>query len=232
MFEKPQPQLLNVNRKPSQPKRRRKITLVFDEEKRREFLGGFHKRKLERKRKAQEQLQQQLKEERKKIKQEARERYKNSLSQQVVPELEKLLSQQEYDLGSHTVSILELNVADLAEGSKWIGENKIKKEDTQEDNKSDYCNDDDEEIIGMSLQEKQKTQVQQESKSNVREMKSSKELKREVRKAALERMKNSKAFQQKQKLERQKNIKHSQKLRKAQKLAHKRSKKIKKKSRR
>ncbi|KAL6267884.1 hypothetical protein P5V15_000955 [Pogonomyrmex californicus] len=232
MFEKSQPQLLNVNRKPSQPKRRRKITLVFDEEKRREFLGGFHKRKLERKRKAQEQLQQQLKEERKKIKQEARERYKNSLSQQVVPELEKLLSQQEYDLGSHTVSILELNVADLAEGSKWIGENKIKEEDTQEDNKSDYCNDDDEEIVGMSLQEKHKTQVQQESKSNVREMKSSKELKREVRKAALERVKNSKAFQQKQKLERQKNIKHSQKLRKAQKLAHKRSKKIKKKSRR
>lgn len=38
----------------------------------REFLGGFRKRKLERKRKAQEQLQQQLKEERKKIKQEVR----------------------------------------------------------------------------------------------------------------------------------------------------------------
>lgn len=36
----------------------------------RDFLGGFRKRKLERKRKAQEQLQQQLKEERKKIKQE------------------------------------------------------------------------------------------------------------------------------------------------------------------
>lgn len=36
----------------------------------REFLGGFRRRKLERKRKAQEQLQQQLKEERKKIKQE------------------------------------------------------------------------------------------------------------------------------------------------------------------
>lgn len=35
----------------------------------REFLGGFRKRKLERKRKAQEQLEKQLKEERKKIKQ-------------------------------------------------------------------------------------------------------------------------------------------------------------------
>lgn len=36
---------------------------------RREFLGGFRKRKLERKKKAQEQLQQRLKEERKIIKQ-------------------------------------------------------------------------------------------------------------------------------------------------------------------
>lgn len=36
----------------------------------REFLGGFRKRKLERKRKAQEHLEQQLKEERKKIKKE------------------------------------------------------------------------------------------------------------------------------------------------------------------
>jgi hypothetical protein len=36
----------------------------------REFLTGFHKRKLQRKRKAQEELEQQLKEERKRLKQE------------------------------------------------------------------------------------------------------------------------------------------------------------------
>ena len=32
---KMQPKLLNVNRRPSQPKKRKKITLVFDENKRR-----------------------------------------------------------------------------------------------------------------------------------------------------------------------------------------------------
>ncbi|KYN11498.1 PREDICTED: ribosomal RNA-processing protein 17 [Trachymyrmex cornetzi] len=234
MFKNSQPQLLNVNRKPSQPKRRKKITLVFDEEKRREFLGGFRKRKLERKRKAQEQLQQQLKEERKKIKQEARERYKKSLSNQVVPELQELLSQQELDLGSHTVSILELNVADLKEGKKWIGENKIVEEKEQENDKSDKsCNDDDDddEIVGMSLQEKCKNRVQPKSKSNSYKIKSAKELKQEIKKAALKRVKNSKAFQQKQRLEQQKNKKQKQKLQKAQELVYKRGKRSKKKSR-
>ncbi|KAG5326171.1 NOL12 protein, partial [Acromyrmex heyeri] len=236
MFKNSQPQLLNVNRKPSQPKRRKKITLVFDEEKRREFLGGFRKRKLERKRKAQEQLQQQLKEERKKIKQEARERYKKSLSNQVVPELQELLSQQEFDLGSHTVSILELNVADLEEGKKWIGENKIieEKEELENDKSNKSCNDDNgDEIVGMSLQKKCKNQVQPKSKSNGREIKSAKELKQEIKKAALKRVKKSKAFQQKQRLEQQKNKKQNkQKLQKTQGLVHKHGKRNKKKSRR
>lgn len=168
---------------------------------------------------------------------QARERFKKSLSHQVVPELEELLSKQEFDLEGHTVSILELNVADLAEGSKWIGENKVAEEkEEQEDDKADRCNDDDnnedDEIVGMSLQEKRKNQVEQKSKFDNREIKSTKELKQEIKKAALKRIKKSKAFQQKQRLEQQKNKKESrQKLHKAQKLAQKRGK-TKKKSKR
>lgn len=45
----------------------------------RDFLGGFRKRKLERKRKAQEQLEEQLKEERKKIKQDVSHLFIRSL---------------------------------------------------------------------------------------------------------------------------------------------------------
>ncbi|XP_012528532.2 nucleolar protein 12 [Monomorium pharaonis] len=235
MFKVSQPPLLNLNKKPKQSKRRKKITLVFDEEKRREFLGGFRKRKLERKKKAQEELQQQLKEERKKIKQEARDRYKKSLSNQVLPEVEELLSRNEYDLEGHTVSILELNVAELAEGEKWIGENKIVEEkEEQEDNESDHCNDDnDDEIEGMSLQKKCKNQIQQKLKSDNQKPKSKKELKQEIKKVALKRVKQSKAFQQKQRLEQQKNKKQNrQKLHKAQKLMHKRGKRTKKKSER
>ncbi|KYM95539.1 Nucleolar protein 12 [Cyphomyrmex costatus] len=212
--------------------RRRKIALVFDEEKRREFLGGFRKRKLERKRKAQEQLQQQLKEERKKIKQETRERYKKSLSNQVVPELQELLSQQEFNLGSHTVSILELNVADLAEGKRWIGENKIaeEKEEQENDESDKSCNNDDvDEIVGMSLQEKCKTEVQSKSTSNSHEIKSAKKLKQEIKRTALKHIKRSKVFQQKQRQERYRNIKQNRKkLKKPQKLMHKRGKSKKK----
>lgn len=162
---------------------------------------------------------------------QARERYKKSLSYRVIPELEKLLSQKEYDFEGHTVSILELNVADLAEGNKWIGENKVAEEkEEQEDDKSDQCNDDDNEIVGMSLQKKQKDHVQQKSKPDNQEMKSAKELKQEVKKAALKRVKKSKAFQQKQRLEQQKNKKQSrQKLLRAQKLMRKHGKKTKKK---
>lgn len=174
---------------------------------------------------------------------QVREHYKKSLSHHVVPELEELLSQQEYDLEDHTISILELNVADLAEGSKWIGENKVAEEkEKQEDNRSDQCNDDDDEdeIVGMSLQEKSKNQVQQKLESESQKIKSTKELKQEIKKVALHRIKQSKAFQQKQRLEQQKNKKQSrQKLLKARKLAekrgklkHKRDKKTKKKSRR
>lgn len=164
---------------------------------------------------------------------QARERYKKSLSHQVVPELEELLSREEFDLEGHRISILELNVADLAEGSKWIGENKIaeEKDEEQENDKSDSCNDGGDDIVGMSLRKEHKNQAQQKSKSVSQEVKSMKELKQEVKKMALKRIKKSKAFQQKQRLEQQKNKKQSkQKLRKAQKLADKRGKRTKKKS--
>lgn len=167
---------------------------------------------------------------------QVRERYKKSLSQQNIPELEQLLSKKEYKLENHTVSILELNIADLKEGSAWIGQNKIAEENEEkhEDNKSKYVNDDNDKIVGMSLRKKQiiAKDVAQDSKSNNQEVKSSKELKREMRKIALKRVKKSKAFQQKQRLEQQKNRKRSkQKLhKKTQKLAHKSGKRNKKKS--
>lgn len=166
---------------------------------------------------------------------QVRERYKKSLSQQNIPELEELLSKQEYKLQNHTVSILELNIADLKEGSAWIGQNKIAEENEgQENNESNYTNDDNDEIVGMSLRKKPiiAKDVAQDSKSNNQEIKSAKELKREMRKIALKRVKKNKAFQQKQRLEQQKNKKRSkQKLhKKTQKLTHKSGKRIKKKS--
>ena len=217
-----QRKLLNVNRIPGQPKKRRKITLVFDEQKRRDFLKGFHKRKLQRQKKAQEDLQQQLKEDRKRIKHEARERYKKLLSSRDIPEIQELLSQQEYETEGHTVSILELNVADFAEQNALIGENKGNDEEESKDEEESAKNsEDDEEIVGMPLKEKRS--IERSSKRTTEDTKidNKKDLKRAVKQAALKQVKKSKAFQQKQKLERQKNKKESvrklKRLQKAQK---------------
>ncbi|XP_076279878.1 nucleolar protein viriato isoform X3 [Lasioglossum baleicum] len=188
----------------------------------------FHKRKVQRQKKAQEELQQQLKEERKKIKQEARERYKNLVSSRDIPEIQQLLSQQEYETQGHTVSILELNVADLAEKDAFIGENEgLNEEEDEEEEENNENSENDEEIVGMTLNKKKQVKT---SKPNSKDktVGTRKDIKREIKKAALKHVQKSKAFQQKQNLERNKNKKESmRKLKRAQK-AQKRSGKFKK----
>ncbi|XP_063976917.1 nucleolar protein 12 [Diachasmimorpha longicaudata] len=215
------PQLLNVDRQPSKPKKRRKITLVFDEEKRKDFLGGFHKRKLQRRQKAQEELKEKLKQERKRIKQEARERFKTLVSQRDVPELEELLQQQEYEVDGKTVSILELNVNDLAQGSNWIGENKPKYEEACKAESTDGESEEEEGIPGMELKPKKpKTSKEdQETKPQL----SKKSITKARQKETLKQTSKSKIFQLKERLDRQKNrklakraqIKHEKAIKKA-----------------
>ncbi|XP_076758572.1 nucleolar protein viriato [Xylocopa sonorina] len=226
-----QPKLLDVNRIPSQPKKRRKITLVFDEKKRREFLKGFRKRKLQRQQKAKEELQQRLKEEKKRIKLEARERYKKLLSNRDVPEIQELLSQQEYETEGHTISILELNVADLAEKNALMGENKgineVENGEEEEEEESNKNSENGEEIVGMNLN---KSKEPKNSKETVeeKEVNNTKDLKKVIQRAVSKEMKKSKAFRQKQKFERQKNKKESMRKRKRIEKFQKRSGKLKK----
>ncbi|XP_014603836.1 PREDICTED: nucleolar protein 12 [Polistes canadensis] len=177
------------------PNKRKSVTLVFDEDKRRQFLGGFHKRKVQRQKKAKEELLKQLKEEKKRIKQDARERYKKLLSNRDVPELEKLLSEREFETENHTVSILEMDIDSLYEKNKCIGINKA----------VDY-NEESEKEEAKETEEKStaKTSVRGiESKS----IESAKDLKRAIKYAALKEVKKSKVFQQKNRLEHNKNRK-------------------------
>lgn len=155
-----------------------------------------------------------MKEERKKIKQDAKERYKKLLSNRDVPELQKLLSAQEYDIEGHTVSILELDVGVLSEGHTLIGENKCtdeSKDEEEVEQNNESGSDENGEIIGMSLTEKQKTNTPQRTLVNEEQMKSKKDLKRVLKKAALKQVKKSKVFQRKQRLDRQKNKKQNRK---------------------
>ncbi|CAD6203469.1 GSCOCG00009777001-RA-CDS [Cotesia congregata] len=198
------PQLLNVDRNKGQKVKRKKFTLVFDEEKRKEFLTGFRKRKLQRIQKAKEEFEAQCKEEKKRIRREAKENLKKLVSQRDIPELEELVAQTEhkYEMQGKTVSILELDVNQLRQSDNWIGENKP----TYEKDVIDNDDSDDEEsttVPGMELKTKPKFVEEQSDGLHL----TKKELSRVVQKETLQKMKKNVIFQRKQKILRSKNRK-------------------------
>lgn len=163
----------------------------------REFLTGFHKRKLQRKKKAQEEFEQQLKEERKRLQLEARESYKKLVvSHRPIPELENLASKK-YELENHSVNITELSASDLAEKNLWIGTSKVIYEDESSEN-NDQKDTQKDELTRLKL-------------------KTPKDVKKILKKNAKKQVQKSKTFKLKNKLERQKNKKESLKKKKKRK---------------
>ncbi|KRT78571.1 hypothetical protein AMK59_8580 [Oryctes borbonicus] len=175
--------------------RTNKINLVFDDEKRREFLTGFHKRKQQRKKKAQEKLEALLKEERKKLKSETKQYHKKLIaSNRLIPELHEFTEEVEDD--NVTVQVTELS------GNNLIYEN------DQMDN-DPICEVDknlheSEEVPGMSLTLKCKREA-----SPKIQFSSEKQVKKALRKTATKYVQNSTVFQKKNKMERQKQKKKS-----------------------
>ncbi|XP_060522789.1 nucleolar protein 12 [Cylas formicarius] len=183
-----------------------KVHLVFDEAKRREFLTGFRKRKLQRKKQAQEKLERELKEERKRLKVEARESYKNLVvSHRPIPELENLLNE-EYEEGDVTVKVVELSPDEIAKQNHWIGSNKLKYEDEDASNDNEDQESVKTEIPGMELKPLAKKQTVK------KQFVSEKQLKKELKKQATKNVKKSKVFQKKNNIERLKQKKMSNKL--------------------
>ncbi|KAG8041015.1 hypothetical protein G9C98_002003 [Cotesia typhae] len=199
------PQLLNVNRNKSQPIKKKKFTLVFDEEKRKEFLTGFRKRKLQRIQKAKEEFEAQCKEEKKRIRREAKENLKKLVSQRDIPELEELVSQTElkYEMQGKAVSILELDVNKLRQSDNWIGENKPTYENDVIDNDDESDDEESTTVPGMELKTKPKFVEEQSDRLHL----TKKELSRVVQKETLQKRKKNKIFQRKQKILRSKNRK-------------------------
>uniref|UniRef100_G1RXV0 Nucleolar protein 12 n=1 Tax=Nomascus leucogenys TaxID=61853 RepID=G1RXV0_NOMLE len=71
----------NKKKKRDGDDRRPRLVLSFDEEKRREYLTGFHKRKVERKKAAIEEIKQRLKEEQRKLREERHQEYLKMLAE-------------------------------------------------------------------------------------------------------------------------------------------------------
>ncbi|KAM3959197.1 nucleolar protein viriato isoform 1-T1 [Aphomia sociella] len=191
--------------------KKKKITLVFDENKRKEFLCGFRKRKLERKKKAQEELQKLLKDERRRIKQENKESYKKLVvSSRPIPDIEQLL-QEEYEDEDVNVKIVELSSDTLQKRDLVIGENKPKITRENKEVIKKKHNGTIQEIQGMNSDEssaQEESAPEEENEDN--KLKTKKEVKRMLKKQATKKIQKSKVFQMKNKLERVKNKKKSQ----------------------
>ncbi|KAM5288100.1 nucleolar protein 12 isoform 3-T3 [Ctenodactylus gundi] len=106
--------------------RRPRLVLSFDEEKRREYLTGFHKRKVERKKAAVEEIKQRLKEERRKLREEE---YLKMLAEreealEEADELDRLVTAKtesvHYDHPNHTVTVTTISDLDLS-GARLLG---------------------------------------------------------------------------------------------------------------
>ncbi|XP_072397511.1 nucleolar protein 12 [Diabrotica undecimpunctata] len=200
-----------ISRKPKN--RQNKIHLVFDENKRKEFLTGFHKRKLQRKKEAKEKFEKDLKEERKRIKAEAKESYKKLVqSHKPIPELEDLLSEK-YEDDDVTVKVLELSTNDIANQNNWIGANQPRYTESDDDvNESEDETKSDNEIPGMEL--KSKPVLSKKKQQVVKKFESEKDVRKMLKKQATKNVKKSKVFQMKNKMERQKQKKKSMQLKK------------------
>uniref|UniRef100_A0A8D1SE49 Nucleolar protein 12 n=2 Tax=Sus scrofa TaxID=9823 RepID=A0A8D1SE49_PIG len=119
----------NKKKKRDGDSRRPRLILSFDEEKRREYLTGFHKRKVERKKAAIEEIKQRLKEEQKKLREERHQEYLKMLAEreealEEADELDRLVTAKtesvQYDHPNHTVTVTTISDLDLS-GARLLG---------------------------------------------------------------------------------------------------------------
>ncbi|XP_004373897.1 nucleolar protein 12 [Trichechus manatus latirostris] len=119
----------NKKKKRDGDDRRPRLVLSFDEDKRREYLTGFHKRKVERKKAAIEELKQRLKEEQKKLREERHQEYLKMLAEREealdeADELDQLVTAKtesvQYDHPNHTVTVTTVSDLDLS-GARLLG---------------------------------------------------------------------------------------------------------------
>ncbi|XP_040264205.1 nucleolar protein 12 [Bufo bufo] len=97
--------------------------LVFDEEKRREYLTGFHKRKVQRRKAAVEEIKRKIKEEQKKMREERHKEYMKMLKEreealEEADEIEQLVTSKKesviFDHPNHTVTVTTISDLDLS----------------------------------------------------------------------------------------------------------------------
>ncbi|XP_072028794.1 uncharacterized protein [Amphiura filiformis] len=126
----------NLFRQKNPKNKQTKVHLVFDEESRRDFLTGFRKRKLERKKIAREKLEEREKEEKRLKRQERKKILDEKLKNIKLPELQTEEDDDPvvFNHPEHTVTVTTVTQVDLLAEHGSVGENKVEYE-------SDYYDD-------------------------------------------------------------------------------------------
>ncbi|KAM9394360.1 nucleolar protein 12 [Pholidichthys leucotaenia] len=109
--------------KPGSKKRENKCVVMFDDKDRQEYLTGFHKRKVERRKAALEEIRKKIKEEQLKVREERHKEYVKMLKerQEALEEdeddLEDVITSKteslQYDHPNHTVTVTTISDLDL-----------------------------------------------------------------------------------------------------------------------
>ncbi|XP_078093720.1 nucleolar protein 12 [Mustelus asterias] len=131
-----------------------RTVLVFSEEERREFLTGFHKRKVDRRKKALEEIKAKLKAEQKRVKDERHKEYVKMFKErqealEEADELDQLATSKmesiQYNHPNHTVTVTTVSSLDLTAASLFnLGANQP--EDIKEEQATTKNDDMDEEL--------------------------------------------------------------------------------------
>lgn len=153
-----------------------------------------------------------------------------------IPELADELNEEEFETEEVQVTITELSTSELAKSNNWIGQNRPKYSDDEEEEAVDETESEEEaeEVPGMGLSvvakkapkksAKKAEEIDEETETTAdgskpkewnlskKNIKSKRELGVVVSKDALQTLKNSKAFQQKQRLDMLKDRKKARRL--------------------
>ncbi|XP_053577249.1 nucleolar protein 12 [Bombina bombina] len=127
----------------------RRLEITFDEEKRRDYLTGFHKRKLQRRKDALEEIKRKIKQEQKKMKEERHNEYMKMLKEredalEEADEIERFVTAKtesfQYDHPNHTVTVTTISDLDLSGVGLLPPDNTQENEETEqsEEQKTSY----------------------------------------------------------------------------------------------
>uniref|UniRef100_A0A1A9W7N8 Nucleolar protein 12 n=1 Tax=Glossina brevipalpis TaxID=37001 RepID=A0A1A9W7N8_9MUSC len=211
---------------------KKKLEVVFDPEKRKEFLTGFRKRKNQRRKRAKQQIERCLKEERKRIRQEIKEGFthlkKTFEPLRELTEEDKIIESNEYEDNDVQVKIIELTTSEMAARRNMLGENQgcDSEENTEEANsesesiiEANIIPGMDYDIVKKNNEERAETQSEETFKKKVKvsnqntNLESKRDLDRLKKKKSLKQLKKSKVYKLKERLEKKMNQKMARKER-------------------